>query len=235
VNVRMYLILCIMLGVHALGSADDPVPPGFGSTHFIVGNPAKTVIQPMQRSDKQETGAATKVASCGRVKKILFAPDDDVCAELLGMIEKEKKIIKVAIFLLTDERIAQALVKAHERGVQVEVVVDPKHLYDRFSRVQLLCKNGIDVFVFNPKYGDPLGTGLMHDKFVIFGLPEDKNSAVWAGSYNFTRAAGAYNQEYVCIVQGTQAVDQFSRQFACLKGRCAEYSVKRNMGSKIAS
>jgi len=160
------------------------------------------------------------------VDTILFSPDDDVCAHLLELINKEQQSIKMTIYLLTDEQIMQALINAHKRGIAIEIIVDPKHMYDRSSRIYQLCQQGMCVFVFNPKYSDLGGTGLMHNKFVIFGAEHTTTSAVWTGSFNFTKAAREWNQEHIVIVRGTNALSKFTQQFERLKQRCVRYTMQ---------
>jgi cardiolipin hydrolase len=196
--------------------ASDNLPAGFGSTHFIVGVPSSQIQQQQKKGDQN-------LLLADAIIDILFSPDDDLCMRLVTLIDKEMTSIKVAIFLLTDERIAQALLNAKQRGVQVEVVVDPKHMYDRFSRVDMMCRQGMCVYVFNPKYADTRGVGLLHTKFVIFGTSGQSTSVVWTGSFNFTRVADGYNQEQVLVVQGSQAVRKFSEHFEKLKQRSSRH------------
>jgi len=211
----LYLIGCTVLCIYSSIVSMVPetfFPAGYGSTHFIIGQPIfkKSSHLPSRLPDMVDT--------------ILFSPDDDVCAYLLELINKEQHSVKMTIYLLTDEQIMQALINAHQRGVIIEIVVDPKHMYDRSSRVYQLCQKGICVFVFNPKYSDLAGTGLMHNKFVIFGPEHASTSVVWTGSFNFTKAAREWNQEHIVVVRGTNALTKFTQQFERLKQRCVRYT-----------
>jgi hypothetical protein len=58
--------------------------------------------------------------------EILFSPQDHVGEELIALINKEKKTIKAAVFCLMHYGIAKALIDAHNRGVEVEIIVDPR-------------------------------------------------------------------------------------------------------------
>lgn len=213
------LTLCIYQSVVAT-SHEIFFPTGYGSTHFIIGQPVF----------KKTSHVLSRLPDT--VDTILFSPDDDVCAHLLELINKEQQSIKMTIYLLTDEQIMHALINAHQRGVSVEIVVDPKHMYDRSSRVYQLCQQGICVFVFNPKYSDLAGTGLMHNKFVIFGSEQASTSAVWTGSFNFTKAAREWNQEHIVIVRGTNVLTKFTQQFERLKQRCVRYTTRMKSTQK---
>ncbi len=60
------------------------------------------------------------IADNGCVARAFFSPDDDVQSLLISLINAETKSIRLAIYMMTDQAIAQALVQAAERGVQVE-------------------------------------------------------------------------------------------------------------------
>ena len=127
--------------------------------------------------------------------------------------------------MFTNEPIAHALIGAHERGVLVEVVTDKSSMGDRSSKIDLLIKKGIPVFVFCPKQGAMTGH-LMHNKFALFGNNSLNKSLVWTGSFNLTRAAQNTNQENVLILEDQTVFDLYQKQYDVLKSRCASYSVQ---------
>ena len=55
-------------------------------------------------------------------KDFLFFPSDACRDRLLSYIHKAAVSVEVAIFSLTDDRICEALVSAHRRGVRVRVI-----------------------------------------------------------------------------------------------------------------
>lgn len=182
----------------------------FGKTHFIVGFPHKE-YKPVRQKPRRQTGR----------KRVLFSPDDDVRAELLKLINAERGSIKLAIFLLTDKKITQALLAAHKRGVQIEVVTDPSNMNKVYSKVKRLKKWGVPVFVYDPEHAQNARFNLMHNKFAIFGRMDDASACVWTGSFNFTQSAGMRNQENVVILEDVDTIERFSKHFDVLKKRCA--------------
>src|SRR4051812_43534824 len=80
---------------------------------------------------------------------VYFSPEDHLDKRLIEQIDKENKSIHVCIYTFTHRAIADALVEAKKRGVEVEVIVD------RFSvkikaPLQRLVDAGIPVFVWEP-------------------------------------------------------------------------------------
>lgn len=195
------------------------VPPSFGRTHFIVGFP----------QDRTVTPDHTQPPS-GGVYQVLFSPDDDVQRALLNFIANEQTHIQAAIFMLTDQEIADALLAAAARGVIVEIVTDQGCVQERCGKMGCLHKGNIPVYVYQPtstgRWND-----LMHHKFVIFGKTTGGKSLVWTGSFNWTRSARKHNQEHVVVLDDTQAIEKFTQQFAVLKQR----SVRAKVTSRVSN
>jgi len=146
---------------------------------------------------------------------VYFSPDDQLEKRLIDLIEKEKKSIQVCIYTFTHRSIANALIDAKKRGVDVEVIVDRFSVKIQ-SPLQKLAEAGIPVFVWDPdrlkrkKAHRPL----MHNKFCVFG--SDK---VWTGSFNFTYEASKIHQENALVLQDAPLASAFKGQFQTIKLR----------------
>ncbi len=189
----------------------------FGKTHFIKGYPHDEFDQ-----DKKEKPLEVLSASSSGLSKILFSPDDDVRAELMAYITQEKEAITLAMFLLTDTEIAQALVDARKRGVKVEIITDASCLKERSSKINMVCDGGCMVYIYNPAYRKNDVSSIMHHKFVLFAN-NNGSKWVWTGSYNFTKAAYKVNQENVLLVQNDEIYNRYDQQFGKLKERARHY------------
>lgn len=201
------------------------VPTGFGKTHFVVGVPeqkAATEHVQKKRAKKDDAcpeGIASLVcASDGKIKKAFFAPDENLEKLLIYLIEQEKKKIVVAVFSFTNQAIAQALIRAHQRGVSVTVIVDESCVQDRFNKLEMLRNAGITVLVYVRKKQGIL-IDKMHHKFVIFSESLLGRRILWNGSFNFSRSA-VENQENVIILEEPLIVDGFEQQHQLLCTRC---------------
>lgn len=163
------------------------------------------------------------VGSC----RVLFSPEDRVAEELISLIDKEQKSIKAAVYCLMHKGIADALIDAHKRGVDVEVIVDPYSVKAR-SPLRRMHRAKLPLFVWDPpevvretKAGKMVKDRkpLMHDKFCVLG-----NSCVWTGSFNFTFYATKRNRENVVVLENTQLASTYLAEFERLKAHgCKPY------------
>jgi len=103
-------------------------------------------------------------------------------------IASAKTSIDAALHELDSAIIADALIKAHQRGVKVRLVTET----DYMSEASILKLQDASIPVKN----DGGRSGLMHNKFLIFD-----QDAVWTGSFNTTNN-GSYknnnNAIYIC-------------------------------------
>ncbi|MFT3893576.1 MAG: phospholipase D-like domain-containing protein [Anaerolineales bacterium] len=91
---------------------------------------------------------------------------------LVKAIDAARLSIDVAAYSITLNSVRYALIRAHDRGVTVRMVMESTNMDS--SDVKALLSAGI------PIIGDDR-QGLMHDKFMVI----DK-SEVWMGSMNYT-------------------------------------------------
>lgn len=151
---------------------------------------------------------AAHPASC----EVYFSPKDGVAQKLIELIDKEQKSVKVAIYSMTHTGIAKALVRAKERGVDVQVIVDPFSVKIR-SSVERLADADIPLYVWDQNLQIKGETRLkrraiMHDKFCLLG-----EQLVWTGSFNFTHDAAYRHQENVVTIDSRSIAQKFKEQF----------------------
>jgi phosphatidylserine/phosphatidylglycerophosphate/cardiolipin synthase-like enzyme len=159
---------------------------------------------------------------------VYFSPDDQLDKRLIDEIYKETNSICICIYTFTHRAVAEALIEAKKRGVDVEIVVD------RFSvkvkaQLQKLTTGGIPVHVWDPdrfKRKSPYRP-LMHNKFCVFG--SDK---VWTGSFNFTDEASKIHQENALVIQDIALASAYKGQFQTIKLRCIPLSAYMAIKSK---
>lgn len=151
-----------------------------------------------------------------------FSPDDNIREKLITAIESEQCSIKIAIFTITDPKIAKALKKAFKRGIRIEILTDPTCLKDRFNKINFLSSKGIPVYVYNIAHNKTVTYSCMHHKFAIFECNRDNKRYVWTGSFNFTKSASDSNQENVVVIYKRATVDQFEQQFQKIKNRSSK-------------
>ncbi len=172
----------------------------------------------------------------GIVDTFFFTPDQskDLKYTLIGLIDSEKKMIKAALFRLTDSDIAEAIIDAYKRGVLVELVVDADALnIAQYSKVSALESYDIPIFVYQPidlfrkklnkKTKVKKYQSIMHHKTFIL-CNTIGGSVVVSGSLNPTYAAFHGNEEMVIIRNNVVFFEKWNNHFEKLKKRC----IKKN-------
>jgi phosphatidylserine/phosphatidylglycerophosphate/cardiolipin synthase-like enzyme len=136
-----------------------------------------------------------------------FTPGDDIAMLIVGRIGQARRSVQMQAYLFTDRAIANALVSARKRGLEVEVIGDAvQHANGGLPHLKALDRAGAKVWLDG-------GHAAAHDKVIILdgALPE---ATVITGSYNFTRAAQQANAENVVVISGNRAVtDRFVANF----------------------
>lgn len=150
--------------------------------------------------------------------KAYFAPIDNLTVLLIDRIVDEKKSIYGAMYMLTDKKIAQALIDAKKRGVDVQLIVDQISMCS-CGKGKILQEAGVPVFVHRTQDFNPYSMPLMHHKFFVFGCNQDKQPLLWTGSWNCTVRGTQHNDENVIILDDLRVVEQYLDMFTQLKKR----------------
>ncbi len=126
---------------------------------------------------------------------------------MVSWIDAAEKTLDGAIYGLTDEAIAQALIRAHTRGVRVRLVHDKTQAAGRHDVTEELLKAGIPVHIQRGSEG-----GILHDKFLIID-----GEYVLTGSFNWTANATQKNDENFVVLD--DQAPKFQAEFKRLWSR----------------
>jgi phosphatidylserine/phosphatidylglycerophosphate/cardiolipin synthase-like enzyme len=118
---------------------------------------------------------------------------------LVEAIDAARLSIDIAAYSISLNSVRYALIRAHDRGVTVRIVMESTNM-DR-SDPQALIEAGI------PIVGDNRA-GLMHDKFMVF----DK-SEVWLGAMNFTDSGTYDDNNNLIRIKSTKIAEDYSQEF----------------------
>lgn len=118
---------------------------------------------------------------------------------LAASIDAARLTVDVAIYSMSLRTVRDALIRAHERGVQVRVVMESDNL-DR-SAPQALIDAGI------PVLGDRR-EGLMHDKFVVIDRSE-----IWLGSMNYTYSGAYEDNNQLIHFRSVEMAENYTKEF----------------------
>ena len=119
---------------------------------------------------------------------------------LVDDIESAESEILLAIYAVTNDRLRDALIQAHERGVDVQIVTDDGEYED--EDMKRLRQSGIVVHHDDDRYA------LMHDKFLVI---DDR--VVWSGSCNYTYYAFYRNNENLVKITSQKIAAVYKVEF----------------------
>lgn len=121
---------------------------------------------------------------------IYFSPANKPGTEqVIPLIAKATKYIYVPAFYLTRNDIIDELIKAHNRGVDVKIIVDETSVAGKYVNIDYIKNNGVNIKVEHWK-------GKMHMKSMII----DDNTLI-IGSMNFTKQGEVMNDENCLIIK----------------------------------
>ena len=118
---------------------------------------------------------------------------------LTAEIDKAQRTLDVAIYQLSLDNVADALVRAQQRGVRVRLVTDSDSLTS--AQVQRVKAAGV------PLVEDKRGP-IMHHKFVVLD-----GAAVWTGSWNFTTGGTFRDDNNAMLIRSRELADNFTTEF----------------------
>ncbi len=124
--------------------------------------------------------------------RVYFSPDDECTATIVKEINSAKSAIFLQAYAFTSEEIAAALVRAHQKGVHVELLLDKSNRSAKYTAGDVTAGMGI------PTYIDARHAIANNKIMIIDGI------IVVTGSFNFTKAAEEKNSENVLIIRSRE-------------------------------
>ena len=119
---------------------------------------------------------------------------------LVGRLGAAEARVDAALYDLDAVPVADALIEAYHRGVQVRIVTEADNIDD--SEIGRLREVGI------PVVDDGDHQGLMHHKFIVID-----ERYVWTGSYNTTYNGAYKNNNNVILIDSAQLAYNFTQEF----------------------
>ena len=169
---------------------------------FIAGASLRNWAQAKSTAPAQstnESAIANEQSSSNALITALFSPEDNIQKTLVNTINNAKRNILVQAYLFTDERVGNALIAAHKRGVNVDILLD--------SDMAVGGKNVLTLRFFEVGIPVRLETQYenAHNKVMIFDH-DSADAIVITGSYNYTYGAQNRNAENIVIIRKSPAI-----------------------------
>ena len=155
-------------------------------------------------------------------------------------LSKSTKTVDLALFVFSDQQLANILEERHHQNVQVRALIAPQFAYRPYSEALDMmgfalsdnCKYEVD----NRPWKNPISTvgapilpkgDLLHDKFAVID-----NKTVITGSHNWSEAANHGNDETLIVIENPTVANHFQREFDRLYGKIKP-GLPANIKSKI--
>ncbi len=135
------------------------------------------------------TYAETAYFSAKTPYQVCFTPGQNCTHLIVDAINQAKQSVYVQAYSFTSAPIAQAIVEAKHRGLDVKVILDKSQIRkNSYSSAKYLMNNHIDTFIDHRP-------AIAHNKVIIID-----NNALITGSFNFSKSAQMRNAENVIII-----------------------------------
>ena len=137
---------------------------------------------------------------------VCFVPGPDDCALVaVAEIAKAQRTLDVQSYNFTEPHIEQALIEAHQRGVQVRLISDKTGPSERGGEVLPTAQAGIPVWIdYKPR--------IAHNKVIVIdaGGPD---AEVLTGSFNWSVSAAQKNSENLLVVRVPDLAAAYEQNF----------------------
>jgi phosphatidylserine/phosphatidylglycerophosphate/cardiolipin synthase-like enzyme len=129
---------------------------------------------------------------------------------LLSLIGRARKSIALSCFDIDDPEVAEALIAARRRGVQVEIVTDTDNIRDKLDPslpraiIEEMAEAGIVI-------RDDKRRAFMHQKYMVVD-----RRMVWLGSMNLSSRSLYHHNNNAVLIQSRPVAANFQREFTQL-------------------
>ena len=142
-----------------------------------------------------------------------FSPNGGCTEAIVEALNAAKTTILVQAYSFTSAPIAKALIEAHKRHVDVQVILDKSQRTERYSGATFLSNEGIRVFI-------DAAHKIAHNKVMVVD-----GKTVITGSFNFTKSAEEGNAENLLVISNAPDLAQrYAANWKAHLGHSESYS-----------
>ncbi|MCX6145492.1 MAG: phospholipase D family protein [Ignavibacteriales bacterium] len=160
--------------------------------------------------------AQQKAAQSGTFA-VYFSPHGAATGAINHSVDNAKESILVQAYSFTSVPVAEALIRAHKRGVKVQVLLDRSQRTQKNSIVDILVSAGIPTLI-------DAAHAIAHNKVMIID-----NEIVVTGSFNFTKAAEERNAENLLIIHSKELSARYLANWQAHQRHSMPYSQRLNL------
>jgi phosphatidylserine/phosphatidylglycerophosphate/cardiolipin synthase-like enzyme len=133
---------------------------------------------------------------------VWFSPNGGCTDAVVGAVDAGKSSILVQAYSFTSAPIAKALKDAHDRGLDVRVILDKSQRTEKYSGLTYLRHAGIPVWI-------DASHAIAHNKVMVID-----GQTIVTGSFNFTKSAEHSNAENLLIIQDSALAKAYAQNWA---------------------
>ncbi len=151
--------------------------------------------------------------TCTDQDKAVLKARSPMVAKTVALIDGATKSVDVSQFTFSVSEIADALLRAHGRGVKVRLAIDSAQNVPG-SKATALAGQGIDVRFVAGKPSGPEGAGILHAKFLLVD-----GKTLLNGSNNYSSTGTTINEENAILLRGSAdhpLIQGFSCHFSAI-------------------
>lgn len=130
-----------------------------------------------------------------------FGPGEDCRRQLLDLFIAARYTLDISVFTISDDRLSDAILDVHKRGLKVRLITDNDKARDQGSDIVHLIDCGVPVRM-------DASESHMHHKFAIVD-----GKILVNGSFNWTRSATEHNQENILVTDEPKLVAAYLNEF----------------------
>ncbi len=146
--------------------------------------------------------------------QVYFSPNGGCTKAIIKEIEDAESEILIQAYSFTSKPIAQAIVKAHKKGIHVEILLDKSNTSAEFSALDSVAHTGTPTYIDSEH-------AIAHNQIIII----DRETII-TGSFNFTRAAEEKNAENLLIIKSRELAKVYLNNWQEHKKHSALYQAK---------
>ena len=132
---------------------------------------------------------ATPGVRAADIAAVCFTPGGECTDIIVHEIDAARRQVLVQAYSFTSAPIADALVKAKKRGVDVRAILDKSQRTERYTGATFLANGGVPVLI-------DAAHAIAHNKVMVID-----GATVITGSFNFTKAAQERNAENLLVIR----------------------------------
>lgn len=129
---------------------------------------------------------------------VYFSPNGGCTDAIVAVLGEAKQTVRIQAYSFTSAPIAKAVVEAHRRGVDVQVILDSSQRTQKYSSADFLAHGGVPVLI-------DARHKIAHNKVMIID-----GEVVITGSFNFSKAAEESNAENLLVIRSRDLAAKYA-------------------------